>query len=109
VSKDIIANLSNNIPIIGPTLVGMIQRSAYTSSGYVNPMSDLLVKGYKAYNQIVDKKDVDFDTAMRYITDAMKPAGMPSVLTWRAYRALREQDIWYLMIGSPLGGKNGRK
>ena len=108
-SKDIIANLANNVPIVGPTLVGMMQRSAYTSSGYVNPMSDMLMKGYKAYNRVVDKKEMDFDTAMRLITDAMKPAGMPSVLTWRAYQALKEKDIWYLMIGAPLGGKNGRK
>ena len=110
IRDDIITNIANNIPIIGPTLVAMMQRSVYTSSGYVNPLSDMLSKGFRAYRTMVDKENIDFDTAMRYITDAMGPFGLPKVLTWRAYKALKEQDIWYLFIGSPLGGKkNGGK
>ena len=109
VARDIISNIVTAVPVFGQTIVPLINRHAYTSSGYVNPISGMITETGHALHKTMERNELDMDTAMRLMTDAMGTAGLPKVLTWRAYKALKESDAWYLFIGSPLGGKNGSK
>lgn len=109
VTREIVSNAAYNFPIVGPAVANAIQRKSYTSGGYVDPISQVINSASNFTNASIKDGELNYDKAVRLITDAMGAAGLPKVLSWRAYRALKESDAWYLFIGSPLGGKNGSK
>lgn len=109
VTREIVSNAAYNFPIVGPAVANAIQRKSYTSGGYVDPISQVINSASNFTNAPIKDGELNYDKAVRLITDAMGAAGLPKVLSWRAYRALKESDAWYLFIGSPLGGKNGSK
>ena len=108
--QDVGANTVTNLqPFVGPALANTIQRKMYTSGGYVDPVSQYTTAMTRFLQQPVKQDEFNLDGTMRMFTEAMGAAGLPKVFTWRTYKALKESDAWYLFIGSPLGGKNGRK
>lgn len=109
VTREIVSNAAYNFPIVGPAVANAIQRKSYTSGGYVDPISQVINSASNFTNASIKDGELNYDKAVRLITDAMGTAGLPKVLSWRAYRALKEEDIWYLFIGSQLGGNNGSK
>ena len=109
VLQDIAANTAHNIPFLGSEIANLIQRKAYTSGGYSDPVAQLTTVLTKTFDKPVKKDELKYDKAMRSFTEIMRVNGLPSVAAWRAYKAIVEQDPWYVAIGSPLGGKKPKK
>ena len=108
--KDIAANSVNNVqPFIGSAIANAIQRKTYTSGGYSDPVSQFTTAMTRFIDKPIKEEELNYDAAMRAITEAMKVTGLPSVAAWRAYKAIVEQDPWYVVIGSPLGGRQKKK
>ena len=107
--REIGANMAYNFPLVGGTIANTIQRKGYTAGGFVDPLSDLVGTAGNFTNKPIKNGEFNYDQLMRMITSAMGTAGLPKVATQRAYNAIKENDLWYIIMGSPLGGKNGNK
>ena len=98
---DGLANIIKNFPIVGTAIANAIQRKQYSSGGFVDPISSFITATSKFIDNSIKQREIDYDKLMKAISEGMGPAGLPKVFTWRAWRALREGEWWYLFTGGP--------
>lgn len=104
--KDIASQFIEMIPLLGPELMGVVDKSPFAGQGV--SVTEAVVESARAVERIFDadtEPEVKWNSAVRAATEGMRIMGLPGVQAQRVYRMFVNDtggfDPWEFVGGGP--------